>query len=764
MLSALGIAAVLLPQIRPAQAQYVPCPPVIDLTKTKLPEIVSQGGRLKGTVALTDEQRALTLTPANPNPGPAKCVPQLQRFYQNFESPTPIDMNTVTPPIPGPTLRASLGDVVELTFLNQIDPLDYGNTIDRWEMLAAGPPTPGAGCDSVTNGTSYPKLTPTPGLPAYDDMPNCFHGSTTGNLHFHGTHTSPMGTADNIFLGIRSSPRINGAPVVTGASVAADFKAFFANCETKLQANNRLEWPATWSDMGIPNWLDGQKTMLQAYDSGKPQPQQLWPVDAKQDAGGAFPQWYVGSFPYCFLLPKFQGAAQPGGPMAMGQSPGTMWYHAHKHGSTAIDVSNGMVGAFIIEDNSPNGYDGFIKAFYLQHQNNRKLPGQATPAPNWPILQTTMLVNQIAGTPKFETGSGGKAPFSINGQQVPNVTMYPGEVQLWRIVNGSTISGFYLPAMPPGFAWRQTAQDGVQFDNFNYITRSQRPVFVAAGNRIDLLVQAPANPAIGKSFNVQVTQGVSQSTAQKTQTPTTTLMTILLAGNGTAMPLPPSMPVPRPSFQTDITTASINAPERSLNFNTAGQASGASQHTIGIDGGAQLKFEQGPALTIAKLGTIEQWKISNTTNGSIDHPFHIHINPFQVTEVFDPNAPLEDKNGHPVFVNGAAVPLYVFSGPIQAGQCLLNPNDPGTWHPCATLPSIYRRGSNIWWDVFPIPDGRTNPVTNKVVPGYFRMRTRFVDFNGSYVLHCHILAHEDRGMMLQVNLATGPNMMQMQHH
>lgn len=44
------------------------------------------------------------------------------------------------------------------------------------------------------------------------------------------------------------------------------------------------------------------------------------------------------------------------------------------------------------------------------------------------------------------------------------------------------------------------------------------------------------------------------------------------------------------------------------------------------------------------------------------------------------------------------------------------------------------------------------------------MRTRFVDFNGSYVLHCHILAHEDRGMMLQVNLATGPNMMQMQHH
>ena len=27
------------------------------------------------------------------------------------------------------------------------------------------------------------------------------------------------------------------------------------------------------------------------------------------------------------------------------------------------------------------------------------------------------------------------------------------------------------------------------------------------------------------------------------------------------------------------------------------------------------------------------------------------------------------------------------------------------------------------------------------------MRSRFVDFAGHYVIHCHILAHEDRGMM-----------------
>jgi FtsP/CotA-like multicopper oxidase with cupredoxin domain len=39
------------------------------------------------------------------------------------------------------------------------------------------------------------------------------------------------------------------------------------------------------------------------------------------------------------------------------------------------------------------------------------------------------------------------------------------------------------------------------------------------------------------------------------------------------------------------------------------------------------------------------------------------------------------------------------------------------------------------------------------VPGYFKMRSRFVDYPGQYVIHCHILAHEDRGMMTIVEVA-----------
>jgi FtsP/CotA-like multicopper oxidase with cupredoxin domain len=75
--------------------------------------------------------------------------------------------------------------------------------------------------------------------------------------------------------------------------------------------------------------------------------------------------------------------------------------------------------------------------------------------------------------------------------------------------------------------------------------------------------------------------------------------------------------------------------------------------------------------------------------------------------------------------------------------------------------------------VFPIPAGTiaTNAAgqqikkadgTPLVVGGYFKMRSRFVDYPGLFVLHCHILAHEDRGMMTVVDVR--PLEAPMRHH
>ena len=85
---------------------------------------------------------------------------------------------------------------------------------------------------------------------------------------------------------------------------------------------------------------------------------------------------------------------------------------------------------------------------------------------------------------------------------------------------------------------------------------------------------------------------------------------------------------------------------KELVFNSKGPQSPV-QHTIN---GIQFKDKDGKAHVNVDLGAVEEWTVKNTTStanrgrGPIDHPFHIHINPFQVTEFFDPNENLVDPN------------------------------------------------------------------------------------------------------------------------
>jgi FtsP/CotA-like multicopper oxidase with cupredoxin domain len=83
---------------------------------------------------------------------------------------------------------------------------------------------------------------------------------------------------------------------------------------------------------------------------------------------------------------------------------------------------------------------------------------------------------------------------------------------------------------------------------------------------------------------------------------------------------------------------------------------------------------------VVTLGSTEEWVIRNESNEF--HPFHIHVNDFQVMSV----------NGEPMPVNRN--------------------------------------------DTYSLPPN-----------GEIVIRTQFLDFTGKFVYHCHILAHEDFGMM-----------------
>jgi len=762
----------------------------------KIPEVVSKGGRLRATVTATSEfDRIGTRTPGSVNGGgPTQpgdpnaytaCYGQWVRAFRSPDAvppfPAPGTEAAVGDPMNGPTLRAKVGDFIELTFLNNIDPGVFGKSIDSGDE---------GGCDH-TYGAPVPAGTPSndyPGTnPKGDKFPNCFHGSTTANIHFHGTHTNPNSTGDNVFLEILSSMRLTGKPVVTPDSVKKDFDAFFDRCEVELGKGSHREWPRQYpSDFPTTDWTDKQKADLLKFDAQRGGGTPLSPVNDKQIKEGAWPQYYIGSYPYCFKLPSYpdpaasatsttsatphvhDGSGELAGSAArtllteaphshllqMGQAPGTHWYHAHKHGSTAIDVGNGFVGAFIIEGQ----YDEEITKFYTKDTPPTSVKPPATVAtPDWSLNPawnpTVLVINQFGVSPNLKNPAGGqdKGPdFSVNGRIDPVISMRPGEVQMWRIVNASGRGGTYFIAPPPGFHWRQLAQDGVQFKDVNYQNSQDRPFLLAAGNRADLLVEAPPQCNALKppcSYSVQVNNEVDPSDLVGAFP--ITLMTVNVSGT----PFSPAMAFMTtaptfPAFLKDIADSEVTG-TKTIAFNTIPQVAPPSQPARHEIDGKQFDGEVG---AVVLLNTVEEWKITNSTQGNISHPFHIHINPFQVTEVFTPNETL--ANGTPKYVTDKTN--------IQPSQCFLDPKDPSTWKPCGGSGSSSKDA--IWWDVFPIPSGlvATDAAGNQikdaagnviVVPGYFKMRSRFVDYSGYYVIHCHILAHEDRGMMTVVEVA-----------
>ena len=769
-----------------------------------IPEIISKDGRLRATlIATTELVRMPVRNPPSfvidPKPTPPKtqpsqpgdketyqaCYPQWVRAFRSPDTTTPFPQptNCLKDPFPGPTLRARVGDFIELTLINEIDPKHWIDSIDTDE------------CDSTSD---YPEGTG-------DKPPDCFHGSTTANLHFHGTHTNPTSTGDNVFLEILSSKRLIGEP----PPPPPNFDKFFAACEAELSKGSHVEWPVVWEDLP-QEYRDQQKSLfVDRFDQQKDIGKKLWPINQKQIDHQRWPQYYIGSFPYCFRLPKYpdvtaapgstKGAGsaemqahegmdaaavvQQGGPLRMGQSPGTHWYHAHKHGSTAIDVANGFVGAFIIEGQ----YDEEINKVY---EGFARPPG--TP---WTRTQPVMVINQFGTSPNLMTGGKGqdKGPdFSVNGRTNPVITMQPGQVQMWRIVNASGRAGAFFLTPPPGLNWRILARDGVQLHPDNYVTSTNSSFLLAAGNRIDLLVQAgPCTTSVagGCTYPVQVYNAVDPSDMAPNPPPKRgpfkiDLATVKVAGTPVNMPFPDNTSPAKtfPPDLNDITDDEIRGTQV-IDFGTVSvvgpPTKAAAIHTIN---GKQFDGEVGVSVLLNK---VEEWKVTNNaTNPNISHPFHIHINPFQVTEEFAPNATLADGK----------TKMYVVSTDpkthLKKGQCRLDPYKPDTWKPCEATPPPPPPTHRVWWDVFPIPSGKgtTFPVLDKngkpvpaldqngkpiikdgkpqyvmvIVPGYFKMRSRFVDYPGWYVIHCHILAHEDRGMMTVVEVR--PRLSPYSHH
>jgi FtsP/CotA-like multicopper oxidase with cupredoxin domain len=709
VLPLVALAVVLQPLQAHASDGFVRCPEPGSLPLYKIPEITRDPAKktLQAVLSVRDEERLVWFrSPENQPSNTSYCASQRLRFFTGAapgaRPPSPPSAQGLPEPVPGPTLRARVGDRVNITFLNQVDVSNFGGSLDRGER--------GLGCDQVKG------VYPPPNL----EFPNCFHGSSTANIHFHGFHVTPNTTGDNVLLMIRPSPRDkSGKPAVTEDSVRDVFKQIFAFKEP----------PTRWEQLPR-QWQKKQESLLKEYDrtapykgqSGLPQEAQLWPQDKLQIDHGQWLQYHIGAYPYLFTIPEYKNG-EPGTVRA-GQAPGTHWYHAHKHGSTALNVANGMAGVFIIEGE----YDDRLRAFY---------------APKGGLTEQVLVIQQIGVTSSLIAAPGPTRPFlSINGRRQPILEMKPGEVQLWRIVNTAWVSGvqFVDPKLydPKNtMEWRQTARDGIQLSPKNYARDTNRnPQFLLSpGNRADLLVKAPTAPGdYVLRYADTLTSSATTTFNKDDPLNSPNLLTIRVsAGPSVDMPFPGEQDFPPlPSFLADIDPATIRI-SREVVFNTK-VIPNTNLADDEIDGET---FKDQTISQSMLLGTAETWKILNqTTLFMIAHPFHIHVNPFQVIEVFDPNDPNEQKPG------------------------CYNPADASTWKSCQPpLEPPY-----IWRDTIALPGARQVTLNGKdvVVPGYVKMRTRFDDFPGQFVLHCHILVHEDQGMMQLIQVV--PNQTRMRHH
>ncbi len=123
-----------------------------------------------------------------------------------------------------------------------------------------------------------------------------------------------------------------------------------------------------------------------------------------------------------------------------------------------------------------------------------------------------------------------------------------------------------------------------------------------------------------------------------------------------------------------------------------------------FDGGA---FPNVPLIQ-PRLNSVEEWRIVNNNND--EHPIHIHVNDFQVIDYFDPTTGLR-------------------TGPDKFS--IDNANAPA-------------------------PKMQSDETV--IEPGILTIRTRFDEYTGLYVMHCHRLNHEDNGLMALINVISAVSM------
>lgn len=468
---------------------------------------------------------------------------------------------------------------------------------------------------------------------------------------------------------------------------------------------------------------------------------------------------------------------------------GTFWYHTHRHGSTALQVASGMAGALIIRGSRkpsttangdidtllmrPNGApfperillfqqiqyacvgpDGKIK-WIDPNDHNKGIDWSCKPGE----------VGVVESYDQFGPGTWDASGryTSINGLVLPVFRgSAAGQMERWRLVHGGvrdTISleirkltkdvgplekltitkedrdGVVAQACAgDALPYQVIASDGLTMDQ----AQKRSLATLQPAYRNDLLVVFPqagrycivdaaAQPAgsVGATASgrqvigfVEVEPGIAVAS-----TDTFVVDELVRAAQ---MYMPAAVQARVIADLKDGLRLSKFVPHPTI---ADGEVTGTQNLVFFIDV-TRGKFEVGTSQDdlkpydpvridrVLKLGDVQEWTLQSHF---ASHPFHIHVNPFQVVKIIDPN-------GRDVSLPGAV-------------------DDAGGGPPDPQYPGL----KGVWKDTLWVKS--LNPRV-KYPQGVYKIfvRTRYQRYIGDYVLHCHILDHEDQGMMQSVSI------------
>jgi FtsP/CotA-like multicopper oxidase with cupredoxin domain len=387
------------------------------------------------------------------------------------------------------------------------------------------------------------------------------------------------------------------------------------------------------------------------------------------------------------------------------EPPGLYWYHPHIHGFSKQQLLGGASGALIVEgiERAKKATAGLPERVFIIRDQDLLNPN-APPAKSEPVVPKFMI-DRDGDAANNGTGFGKPAKdLSINYVPVPypdyppaTIEMKPGERQLWRVLNASAITYLNLSVLfnRAPQALGLVAMDGVpidQDDSLKDSVESQTHIGLPPGARAEFIVTGPAAGETGLLVTRTVDTGPGgendPNRALAKIVPSATAPESRSKLQSSPEPLPPS----NEAWLGSVVPVRVRHLYFSEKLIDPNDPTSAVEFYLTVDGEEPKMFDMSSDIPniVAQQGTVEDWIIENRSSEL--HAFHIHQLHFLLLEYMGTQVK-ED-----ILRDTVNVPYYNSRS--------------------LAYPSI-------------------------------RLRMDFRDPNtvGMFVYHCHLLEHEDKGMM-----------------